>query len=178
MDLFPAREYISLPAFRLERSNVRLDEVEKDPVCVSVDMESVGDELLERASLAFGVAQRRPARVVVRGQRGGFLHDALVQVNQDDPRRGGGHLARRLRVRGADGSPAGTFFVPGLEIELGQADLVQWRRRDQQNFGFVRLDALMGDDLGQVLLVLLDRDTLGVRGDWKRSVVRSQQDQL
>ena len=171
VNLSPVLVHVPLARLR-ERSDVRLDKIEEDPVCVTVDVESVGNELRKGALLASRVAQGRAVLIEILGQRGGFLRDGFVQVNQDDLRHGGGYLPGRLRVSGADGSLTSALLMPSFQIELGQADLVQRRRRDQQDCGFVRRDALVGDDLGQVLLVLLDRDALVVCGEGNRSVVR------
>ena len=171
VNLAPVREDVPLLR-RRERPDMRLDKVEKDPVRVPVHVEAVGDEGLERPSLAFGVPQRGAARIEVGRQRDGFLHDAFMQVDQDDARHRSCDLSSRLGVGGTDGGPTGAFLVPVGQIKRGQADLVQRRRGDQQNLGAVRPDPLMGEDLGQVLLVLFEWDALRVRRDGESSVVR------
>lgn len=177
MNLSPIREDVALLR-RRKWPDVRLDKVEEDLVRVPVHVEAVGYERLERPPLAFGMSQRRPTRIEVRRQRDGFLHDGFVQVDQGDARHRRCDLSGRLGVGRADGSPTGALLVPFNQIKLGQADLVQRRRGDQQNLGAVRLDPVMGNDLGQVLLVLFDRDALRVGRDGNSSVVRSQQHQL
>jgi hypothetical protein len=43
--------------------------------------------------------------------------------------------------------------VAPCQVELGDFDLVDWWRRDEQDLGLVGEDMGMVDDLGQVILV-------------------------
>lgn len=64
------------------------------------------------------------------------------------------------------------------QVKLGDTDLVQGRRRNKKDLGFVRRDVGVVDDAGQVGLVPVERNMLMVRGQRDAGIIGTEQDEL
>lgn len=154
-------------------------EVVEDTIRLAAEVESVRQQMLEvPPNATFRVAERRSLGVEARRLVDGPVHECLVKVYKRDPGMLGSHLPGGFRVSRANFGLSCRGGVSIGSVEHCHADLVQGRRCDEEDLGLVRRDDGMVDNAGQVLLVLVERNTLEVGGQRDACVVGAEEDEL
>lgn len=163
MQITPIREQEPLVprVIRPFRMDMRQHNVEEDLVRLPAEMHPVRQQLAQLTALTqlkstqAGLA----LRIVPRCLGDGVVDQGLVQVDGHDARLGG-DVPGDLRVLGAEGGVARDVGPAVGQVGLFALDLVDGRRRHQQDLGVVRLDRRVRQNLGQVRLVLVFGDVL------------------
>ena len=127
---------------------MRLDEVKKYLVCISVYVQTVRDKNLKRSSFSSRISQRWSACIKIRSHRDGLIHNSFLQINQHDAWDCACYLTSCLGVGSADRGVASNLFMSVAQIKLSQADLIQRWRCNQQNLRVMSFDPFMCDNLG------------------------------
>lgn len=179
----PIGQHISHPV-RLCRTRplgaeMGLYEPVKDAVRLGAEMQAIRQQLLEVAArAALWITQCRSRRVESRRLRDGRVHYRLVEVDQGDPRILGRDLPNGLGVCRADLGVPACRRMPAGQVKLCDADLIQGRRRDEEDIGAVCRDVGVADDPLQVGLVPVEGDMLVVCGQLDAGIVGAKQDEL